>query len=82
MVAFYKEVCIIYGAEHPLHILWLYNFISGLVAQLGERSVRIREVVGSNPIRSTNLIAGRTPEVTIVVLPYGFVLTTQIKDRL
>ena len=21
MVAFYKEVCIIYGAEHPLHIL-------------------------------------------------------------
>ena len=52
MVAFYKEVCIIYGAEHPLHILWLYNFISGLVAQLGERSVRIREV-GSNPIRST-----------------------------
>lgn len=31
---------------------------------------------------STNLIAGRTPEVTIVVLPYGFVLTTQIKDRL
>ena len=27
--------------------------ISGLVAQLGERSVRIREVVGSNPIRST-----------------------------
>lgn len=35
MVAFYKEVCIIYGAEHPLHILWLYNFISGLVAQLG-----------------------------------------------
>ena len=53
MVAFYKEGCIIYGAEHPLHILWLYNFISGLVAQLGERSVRIREVVGSNPIRST-----------------------------
>ena len=50
MVAFYKEVCIIYGAEHPLHILWLCNFISGLVAQLGERSVRIREVVGSNPV--------------------------------
>ena len=56
MVAFYKEVCIIYGAEHPLHILWLYNFISGLVAQLGERSVRIREVEGSNPFRSTNTI--------------------------
>ena len=33
-------------------------------------------------ISSTNLIAGRTPEVTIVVLPYGFVLATQIKDRL
>lgn len=33
-------------------------------------------------IASTNLIAGRTPEVTIVVLPYGFVLATQIKDRL
>lgn len=32
--------------------------------------------------RSTNLIAGRTPKVTIVVLPYGFVLATQIKDRL
>ena len=31
---------------------------------------------------STNLIAGRTPEVTIVVLPYGFVLAAQIKDRL
>ena len=56
MVAFYKEVCIIYGAEHPLHILWLCNFISGLVAQLGERSVRIREVVGSNPIRSTKQV--------------------------
>ena len=53
MVAFYKEVCIIYGAEHPLHILWLCNFISGLVAQLGERSVRIREVEGSNPFGST-----------------------------
>ncbi len=30
-----------------------YNFILGLVAQLGERSVRIREVEGSNPFRST-----------------------------
>lgn len=37
---------------------------------------------GSIPLISTNLIAGRTPEVTIVVLPYGFVLATQIKDRL
>lgn len=33
-------------------------------------------------VSSTNLIAGRTPKVTIVVLPYGFVLATQIKDRL
>ena len=53
MVAFYKEVCIIYGAEHPLHILWLSHFTSAPVAPLGQRSVRIREVVGSNPIRST-----------------------------
>ena len=37
---------------------------------------------GSTPPASTNLIAGRTPEVTIVVLSYGFVLATQIKDRL
>ena len=29
------------------------NCIFGLVAQLGERSVRIREVEGSNPFRST-----------------------------
>ena len=65
MVAFYKEVCIIYGAEHPLHILWLCNFISGLVAQLGERSVRIREVVGSNPIRSTNKIHRNSDRITV-----------------
>ena len=35
---------------------WIgYNVLSiyGPVAQLGERSVRIREVVGSNPFRST-----------------------------
>ena len=65
MVAFYKEVCIIYGAEHPLHILWLYNFISGLVAQLGERSVRIREVVGSNPIRSHHKIHRNSDRITV-----------------
>ena len=61
---------------------WETGVIFGPVAQLGERTVRIRKVVGSNPFRSTNLIAGRTPKVTIVVLPYGFVLATQIKDRL
>ena len=54
----------------------------GDVAQLGERTVRIRKVESSILFVSTNLIAGRTPEVTIVVLPYGFVLATQIKDRL
>lgn len=37
---------------------------------------------GEGLVSSTNLIAGRTPEVTIVVLPYGFVLAAQIKDRL
>lgn len=37
---------------------------------------------GEGLVSSTNLITGRTPEATIVVLPYGFVLTTQIKDRL
>ena len=36
--------------------------ISGLVAQLGERSVRIREVEGSNPFRST------TPPITVAFL--------------
>ena len=30
------------------------KFAFGLVAQLGERSVRIREVEGSNPFESTN----------------------------
>ena len=68
MVAFYKEVCIIYGAEHPLHILWLCNFISGLVAQLGERSVRIREVEGSNPFRSTK---NKPPARVDLFLPWA-----------
>ena len=35
----------------PAHIRFLIAY--GLVAQLGERSVRIREVEGSNPFRST-----------------------------
>lgn len=56
--------------------------MSGALAQLGARHTGSVEVRGSNPLCSTNLIAGRTPEVTIVVLPYGFVLATQIKDRL
>ena len=54
----------------------------GPVAQLGERSVRIREVKGSNPSRSTNLIAGRTPGGEIIVLPYGFALAAKLESRL
>ena len=50
----------------------------GPVAQLGERTVRIRKVVGSNPFRSTNLIAGRTPECEIIVLRYGFWLALDL----
>ena len=73
-----KQSGVIYHA--PPSGFWGLKY--GLVAQLGERSVRIRKVEGSTPFESTNLIAGRTPEVTIVVLPYGFVLATQIKDRL
>lgn len=42
---------------------------------------QVAEIIPHSVV-STNLIAGRTPEVTIVVLPYGFVLATQIKDRL
>ena len=64
-------------ASIPFHILG-----GCVMSRSGERSVRIRDVKGSIPLISTNLIAGRTPEVTIVVLPYGFVLATQIKDRL
>ncbi len=48
------------------------NFIFGLVAQLGERSVRIREVEGSNPFRSTIL---RKITVNLAVI---FRLTTII----
>ena len=43
--------------------------ISGLVAQLGERSVRIREVEGSNPFRSTKQGIGRTPISSAAVSP-------------
>ena len=42
---------------------------------------QVAEVI-PHSVASTNLITGRTPEVMIVVLPYGFVLATQIKDRL
>ena len=35
---------------------WETGVIFGPVAQLGERTVRIRKVVGSNPFRSTKTI--------------------------
>ena len=35
---------------------WETGVIFGPVAQLGERTVRIRKVVGSNPFRSTKKI--------------------------
>ena len=31
----------------------IFQYLFGPVAQLGERTVRIRKVVGSNPFRST-----------------------------
>ncbi len=49
MLAIRREMCII-DEQGVLPCSY------GLVAQLGERSVRIREVEGSNPFRSTNTI--------------------------
>ena len=46
MLAIHRETCIIDEQGIP-------PCSYGLVAQLGERSVRIREVEGSNPFRST-----------------------------
>ena len=46
MLAIRREMCII-DEQGVLPCSY------GLVAQLGERSVRIREVEGSNPFRST-----------------------------
>ncbi len=46
MLAIRRETCIIDEQGIP-------PCSYGLVAQLGERSVRIREVEGSNPFRST-----------------------------
>ena len=42
----FKKVCY----DNPR---WETSVIFGPVAQLGERTVRIRKVVGSNPFRST-----------------------------
>ena len=44
----FKKVCY----DNPR---WETGMIFGPVAQLGERTVRIRKVVGSNPFRSTIL---------------------------
>ena len=48
MLAIRRETCIIDEQGIP-------PCSYGLVAQLGERSVRIREVEGSNPFRSTKM---------------------------
>ena len=45
----FKKVCY----DNPR---WETGVIFGPVAQLGERTVRIRKVVGSNPFRSTKKI--------------------------
>ena len=52
----FKKVCY----DNPR---WETGMIFGPVAQLGERTVRIRKVVGSNPFRST---IGRISEPYIV----------------
>ena len=48
-------MCIIDRVRYFLTLSVVKAGIYGLVAQLGERSVRIREVEGSNPFRSTIL---------------------------
>ena len=48
-----KNLDIIRGLGYTIKAVM--KFIVGPVAQLGERSVRIREVKGSNPSRSTTL---------------------------
>ena len=44
------------------------NEDTGAVAQLGERSVRNAEVVGSNPMRSTITLRGLGYEITAVTI--------------
>lgn len=43
-------------ASEPIVLKPLVYFKYGPVAQLGERCIRIAEVAGSNPVRSTILI--------------------------
>ncbi len=47
-------------------------FLPGRVAQLGEHSVRIREVVGSNPISSTKKAQAYVKSVLFVLLKLFF----------
>ena len=42
-------------AVEQLRVVSRCNFIFGPIAQLGERTVRIRKVVGSIPIGSTKM---------------------------
>ncbi len=65
-------MCIIDRVRYFLTLSVVKAGISGLVAQLGERSVRIREVEGSNPFRSTIL---RKITANLAVI---FLLTTII----
>ena len=52
----------------------LFSGKNGPVAQLGERSVRIREVVGSNPFRST------TKERTYIMYVRSFFIVRTTTD--
>ena len=62
MLAIRREMCII-DEQGVLPCSY------GLVAQLGERSVRIREVEGSNPFGST--ISRKITANSAVILPIG-----------
>lgn len=62
--------------------VYLYDDRLLIYFNISSEDGKLKSVDLSNIEGLTNLIAGRTPEVTIVVLPYGFVLATQIKDRL
>lgn len=46
------------GRRSPAMLAWLQLCFGGAVAQLGARLDGIEEVVGSNPIGSTNVVDG------------------------
>ena len=64
MLAIRRETCIIDEQGIP-------PCSYGLVAQLGERSVRIREVEGSNPFRSTKINPSISRRVFALYKNYG-----------